>query len=83
MVSNWVRTADGWEPSGVLRVESRPATKDPLHPLLVASFQLGASLFALLAFPSRKPVAERSCPRVQRVRVTRRVVRAREVLLDA
>jgi len=71
--SNWVRTADGWEPSGVLRVESRPSETTALHPLLVASFQLGASLFVLLAFPSRKPVNEPpASSRVKRVRVSRR-----------
>jgi hypothetical protein len=49
----WIRTADGWEHSSVLTAAS--ASPPPaLHPFLVASFQAGASLFALLAFPSRK-----------------------------
>jgi hypothetical protein len=49
----WIRTADGWEPSTVLTAESA-STPPSLHPALVASFELGVSLFALLAFPSRK-----------------------------
>lgn len=49
----WVRTIDGWQHSSVLTAESA-STPPALHPFLVASFQLGASLFALLAFPSRK-----------------------------
>jgi hypothetical protein len=49
----WVRTIDGWEPSSVLTAETA-SIPPSLHPFLVASFQLGASLFALLAFPSRK-----------------------------
>ena len=52
----WVRTVDGWEPSAVLTANA-VSTPPALHPFLVASFQLGASLFALLAFPSRKPAA--------------------------
>jgi hypothetical protein len=39
----WVRTVDGWEPSSPV-----------VHPALVAGFQLGASVFVLLAFPYRK-----------------------------
>ena len=71
----WVRTADGWEPSGVLRVERRPTEVSPVHPLLVAGFELGASLFALIAFPSRQPASKQVLPRVKRVRVSRRGVR--------
>jgi hypothetical protein len=51
----WVRTVDGWEPSTVLSTQS-PAVSDPsLHPFLVAGFQLGASVFVLLAFPYSRP----------------------------
>ena len=50
---SWIRTVDGWEPSSVLSAES--ASSPPsLHPSLVASFQLGVSLFALVAFPTRR-----------------------------
>jgi hypothetical protein len=49
----WVRTVDGWEKSAVLTAESA-STQPSLHPFLVASFEVGASLFALFAFPSRK-----------------------------
>ncbi|MCH2113529.1 MAG: hypothetical protein MK171_01270 [Pirellulales bacterium] len=50
--TSWVRTSDGWEPSDFLWLESRPFVRPALHPLLVAGFQLSASLFALIAFPS-------------------------------
>ena len=53
----WVRTVDGWEPSRALLAESNPALPPTLHPLLVASFQLTASLFALLAFPAVRVLA--------------------------
>ncbi len=53
----WIRTADGWEPSIVLKSDPDAASPPTLHPLLVASFQLIASLFALLAFPAAKAVA--------------------------
>ena len=36
------------------------STPPALHPFLVASFQLGASLFALLAFPSRNQPQHKS-----------------------
>ena len=47
----WVRTVDGWEPSTVLTSHSMIEGSPALHPLLVAGFQLGASVFVLLAFP--------------------------------
>lgn len=47
----WVRTVDGWEPSTVLQAWPEPATPPALHPSLVASFFVSASLLALLAFP--------------------------------
>ncbi len=75
----WVRTADGWEPSGVLRAESHTPAAPELHPLLVAGFLLGASIFALLAFPNRKMPAKRT----RRVRVRRRHGRHRKPQLDA
>lgn len=53
----WVRTVDGWEPSIALKSDPDAATPPTLHPLLVASFQLSASLFALLAFPAAQAVA--------------------------
>jgi hypothetical protein len=52
----WVRTIDGWEPSAVLTADSA-STPPLLHPSLVACFEVGASLFALLAFPSRNATA--------------------------
>ncbi len=57
----WVRTIDGWEPSSTLYLRPRrPQGPPALHPGLVASLQVGVSLFALLALPaknlaSRKP----------------------------
>jgi hypothetical protein len=50
----WVRTVDGWEPSSVLRTMPAVEYSPAVHPALVASFQLGASVFVLLAFPYRK-----------------------------
>ena len=47
---DWVRTVDGWEPASVLSTEVAPALPS-LHPFVVAGFQLGASVFVLLAFP--------------------------------
>ncbi len=52
--SAWVRTIDGWEPSTVLTSQSLIEGSPALHPLLVAGFQLGASVFVLLAFPYPK-----------------------------
>lgn len=48
----WVRTIDGWEPSSVLTLGPPPQGRPPLHPALVASLQLGVSLFALIALPT-------------------------------
>ena len=59
--TTWVRTVDGWEPSIVLESQPEPATPPTLHPLLVASFQLTASLLALLAFPEASS-ASRAVP---------------------
>lgn len=50
----WVRTVDGWERSSVLTTMPATEHSPAVHPGLVAGFQLGASLFALLAFPYRK-----------------------------
>ncbi|WP_146447522.1 hypothetical protein [Bythopirellula polymerisocia] len=47
----WVRTVDGWEPATVLSTDLSPTKLPSLHPFLVAGFELGASLFVLLAFP--------------------------------
>jgi hypothetical protein len=50
--TEWIRTADGWEPRAEL--DALPRTRGGrLHPALVAGFQLGASVFVLLAFPGR------------------------------
>jgi len=56
----WVRTVDGWEPSAVLHLESRPQGTPPVHPALVASLQLGVSLFALLALPTATRATRKS-----------------------
>jgi hypothetical protein len=49
---DWVRTSRGWEHrSGFNAARSQPPL--PIHPGLIAAFQLGASLFVLLAFPGR------------------------------
>ncbi|MCG8451385.1 MAG: hypothetical protein MI725_17605 [Pirellulales bacterium] len=48
----WVRTVDGWENSELLWLESSRFVAPSLHPTLVAGFQLSASLFVLIAFPS-------------------------------
>ena len=50
--TDWVRTADGWEPRAVLTA-TPPSKPFPLHPGLVAAMQMGASLVVLLAFPGR------------------------------
>ena len=49
---------DGWEPSIVLQKSSQPKALPTLHPLLVASFQLTFSVFALMAFPGPRSRAE-------------------------
>ena len=54
--SSWVRTADGWQRRTAI-AEPREVAK-PIHPGLVASFQLGASLLALAAFPARTRPAD-------------------------
>jgi hypothetical protein len=57
--TGWVRTADGWQPRGVLAVE--PPAAPPIHPGLIASFQLAFSLLVLIAFPGQaKPVVATS-----------------------
>ena len=55
----WVRTVDGWEPSSVLTLGPPPAGPPALHPTLVATLQLGLSLFALLALPASTQVSRR------------------------
>jgi hypothetical protein len=51
VTKDWVRTAHGWESRAA--VEPSPRQAPPrLHPGLVAAFQLGASVFCLLAFPA-------------------------------
>ncbi len=56
----WVRTVDGWEPSSVLQLGPRPQGPPKLHPGLVATLQLGVSLFALLALPTANRAAHKS-----------------------
>ncbi|HYO23398.1 MAG TPA: hypothetical protein VEQ85_00455 [Lacipirellulaceae bacterium] len=46
----WIRTADGWQRRSVLTLEP-PAAGEPLHPGLVAAFQLAFSLLVLMALP--------------------------------
>jgi len=49
--NSWVRTIDGWEHREMLWLERCAVENPALHPLLVATFQLSASLFVLTAFP--------------------------------
>ncbi len=57
----WVRTVDGWEPSSTLHLRpQRPNGPPALHPGLVASLQVGVSLFALLALPTTGRTARKS-----------------------
>ena len=58
--STWVRTVDGWESPDTLRPVPPIASLPTLHPLLVAGFQLSASLLALMAFPEVRSVGQRS-----------------------
>ncbi len=48
---DWVRTVDGWERGSVVTYQPPAGMSFTMHPALVASFQLGMSLFFLLAFP--------------------------------
>jgi len=57
---DWVRTVDGWESSTVLQLGPRPQGTPPLHPVLVATLQLGISLFALLALPTANLAVRKS-----------------------
>jgi len=50
--SDWVRTSDGWERREVLFRQPQVPLPVLPHPGLIAAFQVGLSLFALLAFPS-------------------------------
>jgi hypothetical protein len=50
--SDWVRTADGWEVRQVVE-PYEPSAPPPVHPAVIAGLQLGASLFFLVAFPTR------------------------------
>jgi hypothetical protein len=49
---DWVRTADGWESRDVLEPYEAPSPP-AIHPVVIAAFQLLASLFVLAAFPAR------------------------------
>ncbi|MCC6491985.1 MAG: hypothetical protein IT424_03080 [Pirellulales bacterium] len=58
----WIRTAQGWESRRVLAAAEivRPPA---VHPAVVAGLQLGASLFVLIALPSRVKVVR--CQRAE------------------
>ena len=56
----WIRTVDGWEPISVLTLGPPPQGPPTLHPALVATLQLGVSVFALLALPSAGRAARKS-----------------------
>ena len=75
---NWVRTADGWESRQVLAAYE-PSTPPAVHPVVIAAFQLGASLFFLAAFPARvtvRPVVAAAGVRHERRRISRDIVAA-------
>jgi hypothetical protein len=57
--AEWVRTADGWESRDVLEPYQTPSPP-AVHPLVIAAFQLLASLFFLTAFPARVSAVRRS-----------------------
>jgi hypothetical protein len=59
LTKDWVRTAHGWESREVIQVTAQSAPPR-LHPGLVAAFQLGASVFCLLAFPASAVPVRRS-----------------------
>ncbi|QDT01438.1 hypothetical protein [Adhaeretor mobilis] len=50
--SDWIRTSDGWERREVLFRQPQVPLPTLPHPGLIAAFQIGLSLFALIAFPS-------------------------------
>lgn len=56
----WVRTVDGWEPSAVLTVAPPPQGPPSLHPVLVATLQIGLSVFGLLSLPTTNPTIRKS-----------------------
>lgn len=56
----WVRTVDGWEPSRILKLQPRSQGTPALHPALVATLQLGISLFGLLALPTTNRALRKS-----------------------
>jgi hypothetical protein len=49
----WVRTIDGWERSGVVAPSLPTNRSATIDPAVVALFQLGTSVFFLLAFPPK------------------------------
>jgi hypothetical protein len=57
--ADWVRTADGWESRAVLEHYEAPSPP-AIHPVVIAAFQLLASLFFLTAFPARVSAVRRS-----------------------
>jgi hypothetical protein len=56
---DWVRTADGWETRDVIEPYEAPAPP-AVHPVVIAGFQLLASLFFLAAFPPRVTLVRRT-----------------------
>lgn len=52
-VGHWIRTADGWEPRFVVEPHDEEPRLPSIHPAVVATLQVGVSLFFLLACPSR------------------------------
>lgn len=56
----WVRTVDGWEPASVLTPSAPPPGPPTLHPVVVATLQVGVSVFALLALPTSTALARKS-----------------------
>ena len=57
---SWVRTVDGWEPISVLNLAPPPQGPPALHPVLVATLQVGLSVFGLLALPTASPATRKS-----------------------
>ena len=70
--TTWVRTADGWEPSGAVEPPRQAEPEPALHPLLVAGFMLTASLIALVALAGHGQGTQRAGSRPVSVRRKRK-----------
>ncbi len=57
----WVRTTDGWESRAAV-APNEQTVFHAIHPGLVATFQLTASLFVLIALPGRAMRAFSTAP---------------------